>query len=169
MSIAVTVLIRPSPLLRLLLVLLAAMSALSAVLIFLFTFHLLPAANVLLMCLPVGMASLGLLLSAFRARKSFLLDISGTGQIRLREHYTGAAQAWLEETSPPLPRQTVRLLEGSTLWPCLLALRLEGGDGKKLAGLVILPDSLAPGAFRALSLALRSIEGRVNEGASKQL
>lgn len=168
MSIAVSALIRPSPLLRLALALLAATSLVSTACLFLFTFRFLPASGALGLCLAPALAALCLLHSAFRARKSFLLDISGLGQIRLREHYTGAAAAWWKETTFPLPpAKPVRLLEGSTLWPCLLALRLEDEAGSRTS-LVILPDSVAPGAYHALSLSLRCLAARENAGAPKQ-
>jgi len=73
------------------------------------------------------------------------LDISGVGQLRLavyREH--GAA---------------LRLLQGSTIWPGLLLLRL-GGDGGRVQVLIVLPDSVMPADWRALSLACRAITAR---------
>jgi hypothetical protein len=60
--------------------------------------------------------------------------------------------------------RTVRLLEGSTFWPGLLALRLRDQDGKTTS-LLVLPDSVAPGAFRALSLSLRWIASQDSERA----
>jgi hypothetical protein len=169
MSIAVSALIRPSPLLRLLTALLAALCATSAVCLFLFTFRFLPTVGRLVLCLPVGLIALGLLYSAFRARKSFLLDISGLGLIRLREHYTGAAQTWRKETPVSLtPGKTVRLLDGSTLWPCLLSLQFEYEDGGQTS-LLVLPDSVAPGALRALSLSLRCIAARDSARDPRQL
>jgi toxin CptA len=69
------------------------------------------------------------------------LDISGVGQVRLTVYQqTGAV---------------LRLLDGTTLWPGLLLLRLGGEDGRAQV-LVVLPDSLAQGERRALGLACRA-------------
>jgi len=69
------------------------------------------------------------------------LDISGVGLMRLAvyQHNDSA----------------VCLLPGSTLWPRLLLLRLrdEAGGVQTVA---VLPDSVAPSAWRALVLACRA-------------
>ncbi|MTV37770.1 protein YgfX [Duganella radicis] len=69
------------------------------------------------------------------------LDISGVGHVRLAvyQHQDGA----------------LRLLEGSTLWPRLLLLRLgdQAGGAQVLA---VLPDSVARHHWRALALACRA-------------
>jgi toxin CptA len=69
------------------------------------------------------------------------LDISGVGQLRLAVYqHNGSA---------------LRLLGGSTLWPRLLLLRLVAADGK-VQVLAVLPDSVAPQQWRALALACRA-------------
>lgn len=73
------------------------------------------------------------------------LDISGVGQLRLTVYQEpGVAQ---------------RLLEGSTIWPGLLLLRLGDDDGNVRVAMV-LPDSVTPADWRALSLACRAIAAR---------
>lgn len=52
-------------------------------------------------------------------------------------------------------RLQVRLLADSTLWPGLLVLRLQGEQGKPIA-LMLFADSVPPGEFRRLAVALRS-------------
>ncbi|MFS2003447.1 hypothetical protein ACEN9F_07425 [Duganella sp. CT11-25] len=69
------------------------------------------------------------------------LDISGVGQVRLTVY---------QQTGAPL-----RLLDGTTLWPGLLLLRLGGADGGGHV-LVVLPDSVARPERRALALACRA-------------
>lgn len=69
------------------------------------------------------------------------LDISGVGQVRLTVY---------QQTGDVL-----RLLDGTTLWPGLLLLRLGGDDGCVHA-LVVLPDSVARADRRALALACRA-------------
>ena len=51
---------------------------------------------------------------------------------------------------------TLRLLGGSTLWPRLLLLRLADDAGRAQV-LLVLPDSVAPAQWRALSLACRAV------------
>jgi toxin CptA len=71
------------------------------------------------------------------------LDISGVGQIRLTVY---------QQTGTVL-----RLLDGSTLWPGLLLLRLGDGDGDGgTQALVVLPDSVTRTERRALALACRA-------------
>lgn len=165
MSIAASVLIRPSPCLRLLMAGMAALVLAATVWLFLFVFPSRPSYFGLALVFPCALAAFGILLAAFRTRKWFLLDISGLGQIRLGEHYTGAAAAWWKETTNPLPPgKAVRLLGMSTLWSCLLALQLQDEQGKT-SNVLILPDSVAPGAFRALSLSLRWLAARERAGA----
>jgi len=53
----------------------------------------------------------------------------------------------------------LRLLEGSTIWPGLLMLRLGDGDDK-VQLVTVLPDSVTPADWRALSLACRAIAAR---------
>jgi toxin CptA len=53
----------------------------------------------------------------------------------------------------------VVLLPGTTIWPYLLLLRLRSDDGD-ITLLPVLRDSVAPGAFRALAVALAAIGAR---------
>ncbi len=149
MSIAVSAVILPSRLLR------ASLAACAAV-------HL--GASLALAAAPGPPAAAGLpalacalcaLLLARRAGQRpnvRRIDISGLGEIRLTVQQEASA------TGP------LALCPGSTLWPRLLLLRLrprEGG-GRALA-LALLPDSVAPGAFRALAVAVRHVAERDNK------
>lgn len=89
-----------------------------------------------------------LLGAAARPRKARWIDISGPGRIRL------TVQQKLAENG-----LDVRLLPGSALWSHLLVLRL-GDSAGRVRVLPVLPDSLPPDQFRALSVALRAIGGR---------
>jgi hypothetical protein len=106
------------------------------------------------------MVGLALVYSSSRARKSFQLDISGLGEIRLREHDTGAA-AYPVKSSRDTQAQgeTVQLMDDSTIWPRLLALRLRRSDGSRM-DLVVLPDMVSPASFRALVVAVQWIAAR---------
>ncbi|KQV79911.1 hypothetical protein ASD15_18055 [Massilia sp. Root351] len=135
MSIAVTVVVRPSVRLRLLQAGFAACALAVAV--------LLPAPFLSISC---GLASLAALCCALRSAKTHRLDISGVGQIRLAVYLLSA-----DSTTPA----KVEMQPGSTCWPWLLLLRLRHGDGA-VTLLVVLPDSVAPGQFRPLALACRA-------------
>jgi hypothetical protein len=76
------------------------------------------------------------------------LDISGVGQIRLAVYQE--------------PGTIRRLLDGSTLWPGMLLLRLAGEDGEDgpLRSVLVLPDGVTWPELRALSLACRAVAGR---------
>jgi toxin CptA len=146
MSIAVSAVILPSRLLRRALCChgaanLAVAAALGAGLARPFWLPLLGAAA----CALAGV----LILSALGpGRKVRGIDISGLGQLRLTVQQDIGARA--VQTAP------LRLLPGSTLWPGLLLLRLRGPDGVSWR-LVLLPDSVAAGQFRRISVAIRDI------------
>ena len=88
-------------------------------------------------------------------RKIHHLDISGSGQIRLRsvrcdqQEKTDIAQRNIDG-------MLVVLLADSTLWPHFLLLRLQDEHGQVHA-LPILFDSLSTESFRAVSVACRWI------------
>lgn len=69
------------------------------------------------------------------------IDISGVGEMRLTVYQQQCR---------------VRLLAGSTVWPGLLVLQLRQEDGGRL-WLPLLPDSVAPGDWRRLQLAVRAL------------
>lgn len=73
------------------------------------------------------------------------LDISGVGRLRLAVYQE--------------PGTVLRLLDGSTLWPGILLLRLGGDDGR-VRWVLVLPDGVTRAELRALSLACRSVAGR---------
>jgi toxin CptA len=75
------------------------------------------------------------------------LDISGVGQIRLTVQ--------LDMASIGMPME---LVAGATVWPCCMLLRLRAEDGT-VRPLVLLPDSLPAGQYRALAVAVRALGG----------
>ena len=107
--------------------------------------------------------------AALRAATVHRIDISGPGQLRLT-----VQQGVRQDKCEGLP---ARLSAGSTLWPRMLMLCLEGTDGGAAGAanegargwrlqrrprsrapvrkpVAVLPDSLPPEAFRALAVAL---------------
>jgi len=162
-SIAVSVTIRPS---RTLLLLVLGMAALS------FSFCVFVAVGTAVNDSPVSrtvVASLCIgsplvtLISLVRKRKTLRIDISGIGQIRLLE-YTEVAPASDERQSIELTRgEEYRMKDGSTLWPGLLLLHLESSEGRRQT-VQVLPDSVTPDEFRSLYIALRWISVRKETG-----
>lgn len=131
MSIAIAAVVRPSRILRL------AQAAMCALVL---------AAGVTLkspLLLACACAGLG-----WQARevKPWRVDISAVGQVRLTVY----------QRSGPAPARPVRLLPGALLWPGLMLLGLEDEDGRRYR-LLLLPDSVAAPAWRALALALRAL------------
>lgn len=87
-----------------------------------------------------------------RQQKTWRVHISPQGVIRLHQESGGVDQ-------PAEPETVFRLMPSSTLWPSLLLLNLKSEGGQTLM-LRILPDSVQPQEFRALSVALRWIAAR---------
>lgn len=82
------------------------------------------------------------------------IDISGVGQIRLTVQQgmgTGSRSAALAEVGMPMT-----LLPGATVWPCCILLRLRAEDGAAWP-LVLLPDAVGAGQYRALAVAVRAL------------
>jgi hypothetical protein len=144
MSIAVSAIVKPSRLLRASLAACAAMHAGAALALAAGMHGAL--AGACLLCAVL------LLRQALRRPKVRRIDISGLGEIRLTVQH--------ESRGVPPP---VQLQAASTLWPQLLLLLLRRQQGGALLVLVVLPDSVAPGAFRALALALRYVAERDNK------
>jgi toxin CptA len=100
-------------------------------------------------------------LLASRNGKGYRIDISDHGRIRLAVYLNPSPCAGVPALPPELPAiwQPATLQAGAVLWPWLLVLPLRLADGK-VVRLLILPDSVAPGAFRPLSVACRACAAR---------
>jgi toxin CptA len=99
-------------------------------------------------------------LQVFRSIKTFHLDISGIGQIRLTQ-YSGVSD-FADRKSSPLDEgdaAVVQLMKESTLWPHLLMLRLKSEHGAVFT-VPVLPDGVSGDGFRELSVACRWIAAR---------
>ena len=102
------------------------------------------------------------------------LDISGLGQLRLTVQQemrpAGAAGALhvAGSSGPTSEGVAVTLLPGATVWPGCILLRLRTAAGKTVT-LVVLPDSMSPGDFRALSVTVRSLAQGARDEATKIL
>lgn len=146
MSIAVSVLVRPSSVLRLLRVLVCAGVMLSALVC--------PGPGWALACVAAGAAALPWRGGNPKPRR---IDISPVGQIRLTVYQQTGTGA--PTPSPPAPAAPLTVLAGSTLWPGSLFLRLGRGDGA-VQDLLVAPGCVDRAAFRPLALALRAVAAR---------
>ena len=99
-------------------------------------------------------AGLILMYSLYQSGKTRRIDISDGGQIRLTVYQVMRDG---DETCS----QEVSLMAGSTLWPGLLLLLLRAGDGR-LTILPVWPDSVAVTQFRPLAVACRAISTRID-------
>lgn len=90
-------------------------------------------------------------------RKSFRIDVTGIGQIRLVD--TSPDAQVVSANLSNVGVEVVQLLKDSTFWSSLMVLRLQSGSGR-LRVLIILPDSMERSAFHALSVACRWIAAR---------
>lgn len=107
-------------------------------------------------------------------RTAHRLDISGLGQLRLTVQQEmgavdSAGASLAAGSSDPLSEGVaVTLLPGATVWPVCMLLRLRTAAGDTIA-LAVLPDSVSPGDFRALSVAVRSLAQGARNAATKIL
>lgn len=157
MSIAISAVVRPSPLLRRLQLALALLHLLLSAAVgagLLGEFHLRP-----LLAAIVASAGAAFLFAALHPQKPRRVDVCGRGGIRLT-----VQQGWMRTLSP------VCLHGDSTLWPALLVLLLRD-DAGAIHVVAVLPDALGRAQFRRLAVALHSLAavGTVRERTIKIL
>lgn len=106
---------------------------------------------------------------AAQTRKTFHIDISGVGQIRLVEYsvlsFFSQRHEWANNENDS---EVVRLMPASTLWPILLLLRLKN-ERHQIKVLPILRDCVTADSFRALSVACRWIATQNNQVEEKNV
>jgi toxin CptA len=160
MSIAVSAIVRPSRVHRFLLIGAGLALFAAALAVGVFTsarFHA-PIPQALLMAI-----SAAVLMHAGSGRaKTHRLDISGTGALVLTVQQglrVAVAPVAADAATAAEGADGVTLLPGSVVWPPLMLLRLASPD----AGVRVLPvwrDSVEPGVWRALAVAVRQIKSR---------
>lgn len=156
MTIAVSVMVFPSHLLAFAVRAIAFLAALAIVLI-LFN----PSNLSAIFCFQIALLASILVGSAIftlrRPGKTFHIDISGIGQIRLTQ-YSGVSIPY-KNTGMPLDGssgQLVHLCPDSILWPHLMLLRLKTDEGE-IFSVPVLHDSLDATDFAQLLVACRWI------------
>jgi len=107
-----------------------------------------------------------LVLSCRTQVKNRRIDITATGQIRLTHtsHSAFICDRGHNVVSGE-EGEVVQLLRDSTLWSCMLILRLHTGSGKVIV-LPILRDSMTSAAFRSVCVACRWIAAQNTRPAS---
>lgn len=159
-TIATSVVVRPSRLLRCALLVMSALLFLVAVLLLRMPLEMPPEEAHLvihqLLAMACAAAALCLIHKALTLKKSFVIDVSGTGAIRL--HHTGrvAAVASYSVSNDQQGSEVVQLLKDSTLWSSMLLLRLRSMNGQVFV-VPVLRDSTSTDSFRHLSIACRWI------------
>jgi toxin CptA len=98
--------------------------------------------------------------------KTLRIDITATGQIRLTHT---SRDAFIRDRSHTVVSseegEVVQLLRDSTLWSCMLILRVRTGSGKIIV-LPILRDSVTAAAFRSACVACQWIAAQNMRPAS---
>ena len=156
MTIAVSVVVQPSRVLLLSVCVMAIMATLAAILI-------LCGAYELSLGLRLQISAIATILSgvtvfkAHRSRKTFHIDISGIGQIRLTQ-YSGVPSfdRNLVSALDGISSQLVHLMPDSILWSQFLFLRLKPDEGRTLS-IPVLIDSVNGPGFAELSVACRYV------------
>jgi hypothetical protein len=154
MSIAVSACIRPSRLLRLVLLGYAALH-LAVALALVWRWAAGTGAADVWTAVSVGACALAAVLACRASAQGEMrrrIDISGLGEIRLTVQQSLGAV--------PARADVLQLLPGSTMWQHSLLLLLGSADGKLAGVQCIWPDSVSREQFRALSVAVRTIAGR---------
>lgn len=166
MSIATSVEVRPSRILRVLTFAMACVLWVTASRVAMMVdVHAQDFAYVLA---SVVCAFAGCLLALFcRTRvKTRRIDITATGEIRLTHT---SHNAFICDGSHDVVSseegEVVQLLRDSTLWSCMIILRLRTGSGKVIV-LPLLYDSMTPSAFRSVCVACRWIAAQNTRPAS---
>lgn len=162
MSIAVSAQVQPSRFFSLLTIGMACLLLLTGLLVisgYAGTFGFLGRISVLFISL---ISSVFFIFLHFHSKKTFRIDISGSGQIRLREDTTNVStQIFPQKQSVP-DAEAFYLVNGSTIWPTLLLLRLVSDSDRKSV-LLIFPDSVKAEQFKALYVACQWLIVHQNE------
>ena len=155
-GIATSVVVHPSRLLRALLLLMSALLFCAFVLLWQMAATEVRLVVCQLSALVCAAAALRVLYRALRPTKSFVIDVSGTGAIRL--HHTGqvAADAGHSVSNDQQGGEVVQLLKDSTLWSSMMLLRLRLANGRVVV-IPVLSDAMSADSFRHLSIACRWI------------
>ncbi|WAW10637.1 hypothetical protein NB640_02960 [Oxalobacter vibrioformis] len=162
MSIAVSVQVQPSRFFSLLTVGMAVLLLLTGLLVisgYAGSFGFWGRISVLVTSL---ISSLFFIFLHFHSKKTFRIDISGSGQIRLREDTHNVSTQIFHQKQAAPDAEAFYLVNGSTIWPTLLLLRLVSDSARK-SFLLVFPDSVNAEQFKALYIACQWLTVHQNE------
>jgi hypothetical protein len=162
MSIAVSATVKPSRLLLSMVVLMCLVVVVGAIAVGSGGLGSISNDHRALVCAAAISIALVALFVAIRSRKTFRIDISGVGQIRLREYIelTDFA-ARVGRMSADEEGKVVQLLAGSTIWPHFMLLRVADTEGR-ISAIPVFRDCMSRDGFRALAVACRWIAEQNN-------
>ena len=166
MSIATSAEVKPSRILCVLVLMMACVLWLTASRLIVMAGAQTPDFSYALASVVCAIAGCMLLLSCRTHVKTLRIDITATGQIRLTHT---SHNAFLSDRGHNVVRseegEVVQLIRDSTLWSCMLILRLRTESGKVIV-LPILRDSMTAAAFRSVCVACRWIAAQNTRPAS---
>ena len=157
MSIAISAEIKPSRIFSFFYLSFAALFFLTGILLGLGQIGYFVSITRQLLALLAILTAFFLIFSYFRSRKTLWIDISGNGQIRLKEYRQSVSKPSTEDADSCTFTDTWKLSEYSTIWPTLLILQLAAENGKK-TNVLIFQDSVKREQFKSLYTSLRWIE-----------
>ncbi len=161
MSIALSTLIKPSKLLQLMVGAIGVLTTCFAILIGMDSIGYF---SLLSRMVVVGASVVtlgGCLFYFFQHARTYRIDISNTGQIRLTIYP-------IFNSDNENGSEIVSMMDGSTLWSGLLLLCLCSDTGHKCI-LCVLPDSVPPGSFRMLLVACRWIAAHHHDSIKREM
>lgn len=88
----------------------------------------------------------------FRSKKTVQIDISGSGQIHIREDIHNVSAQVSRQKQIASDADVFYLVNGSVIWPSLLLLHVES-DSKEKKYLMIFSDAVKEEEFKALYIA----------------
>ena len=166
MSIATSAEVRPSRSLHVLTLAMACVLWLTAWQLVILTGSHTPDIAYKLASIVCAVAGCLLVLSCRTRRKTLRIDITATGQIRLTHTSRSAfIRSRSQYAVSSAEGEVVQLLRDSTLWSCMLILRLRTESGKIIV-LPLLRDSMTPAAFRSVCVACQWIAAQNTRPAS---
>lgn len=166
MSIAISAEIKPSRIFSILYLGFAALFLLAAILIRMGQTGNFASVHRQLLALLLCLTAFFFVFSYFWSRKTLWIDISGNGQIRLKEDKRSVSKPSSENADSPSFNETWELSENSTVWPTLLILQLKTENGKK-AKVLICQDSVKEEQFKSLYTSVRWIEAHRKNALKK--
>lgn len=164
MSIAVSVLVKSSKLLRLMVCAIGVLTVFFAILICMDRIGCFPFLSRMVIISVSIVVVVNCIVYLFKPIKTYRIDISNIGQIRLTAYFIHDDS----HDDHGNNGEIVSMMDGSTLWPSLLLLCLQSDTGRKHI-LCVLPNSVPSQSFRMLLVACRWIAGHSHDSNKSEV